>query len=273
MKQHLLTLIALTIFITTIKAAETDATKISKTFQLGEFVLSAPKMREKVEQTIHLQMNTTNISEALCTVSSVIFANMGGRFEPTVVVSGFDIHGIRVFVDGLSLQKFYNGDTDMGQLATFDYSLVSLTKGSTPMSSGMNATDGSINLISFQPTDKLKLQVIGGLASGNTYEYGVNVGSRWKMFFFQSSYYQQRFSERETSKSDILLLPINNLRTIIKISTMQREVNLTVEVIKPNQHDSGNSRYRNISVYILLQTIKSTMKTASKVFTPTNYTT
>ena len=263
MKQHLLTLIALTIFITTIKAAETDATKISKTFQLGEFVLSAPKMREKVEQTIHLQMNTTNISEALCTVSSVIFANMGGRFEPTVVVSGFDIRGI----------WFFYGDTDMGQLATFDYSLVSLTKGSTPMSSGMNATGGSINLISFQPTDKLNLQVIAGLASGNTYEYGVNVGSRWKMFFFQSSYYQQRFSERETSKSDILLLPINNLRTIIKISPMQREVNLTVEVIKPNQHDSGNSRYRNISVYILLQTIKSTMKTASKVFTPTNYTT
>jgi iron complex outermembrane receptor protein len=162
MKQLLLTLIALTIFITSIKAVETDTTKISKTFELGEFVLTAPKMRENVGQAFNLQMNNTNVSEALRSIPSVIFANMGGRFEPTVIVRGFDIRGIPGFVDGIPLQMPYDGDIDLGQLATFDYSLISLTKGFTPMSSGMNATGGSINLVSFQPTDKLNLQAIGG---------------------------------------------------------------------------------------------------------------
>jgi iron complex outermembrane receptor protein len=116
---------------------------------------------------------------------------MGGRFEPTIIVRGFDIRGIPVFVDGIPLQMPYDGDIDLGQLSTFDYSQVSLTKGIAPMSLGPNTIGGSINLVSFQPTDKVDVQAITGWGSGNTYEYGINAGSRGEKFFVQGSYYER----------------------------------------------------------------------------------
>ena len=67
-------------------------------------------------------MNNSNVSEALRSIPSVIFANMGSRFEPTILVRGFDIRGIPVFVDGVPLQMPYDGDIDLGHLTTFDYS-------------------------------------------------------------------------------------------------------------------------------------------------------
>lgn len=245
MKQLIFTLIILIISISFVQAEEADTTKITKTFQLGEFVVLAPKSKNDVPQTFNLQMNNTNVSEALRSLPSVIFANMGGRFEPTVIVRGFDIRGIPVFVDGIPLQMPYDGDIDLGQLATFDYSLVSLTKGFTPMSSGMNATGGSINLISFQPTDKLNLQAIGGWASGNTYEYGVNVGSRWKKFFFQSSYYQRHSDYFTLSHKYQPTQYQPDLRRDNSYSDFQK-VNVKIGYIAaPDQEFTLNYQYQN----------------------------
>ena len=191
MKRANLTVLFICLLFFSAKAEEIDTTKISNTFELGEVIVLAPRSDNTVSQDFNLQMNNTNVSEALRSIPSVIYANMGGRFEPTILVRGFDIRGIPVFVDGIPLQMPYDGDIDLGHLTTFDYAQVSLTKGLTPMSLGPNTIGGSINLVSFQPTDNINIRAITGLASGNTYEYGVNAGSRREKFFAQASYYER----------------------------------------------------------------------------------
>lgn len=190
-KRAVFVLVFLYLILSAIHAEEMDTTKISNTFRLGEVVVLAPRTNNVVGQMLNLQMDNSNVSEALRSVPSVIFANMGSRFEPTILVRGFDIRGIPVFVDGIPLQMPYDGDIDLGQLTTFDYSYVSLTKGFTPVALGPNALGGSINLVSFQPDQKINVQAVTGLASGNTNEYGVNAGRRWDKFFVQASYYER----------------------------------------------------------------------------------
>lgn len=109
MRRANLTLLFACLILFALNAKEIDTTKISNTFQLGEIIILAPRTDNTISQTLNLQMNHINVSEALRSVPSVIFANMGGRFEPTIIVRGFDIRGIPVFVDGIPLQMPYDG--------------------------------------------------------------------------------------------------------------------------------------------------------------------
>ncbi len=244
-KRAVFVLVFLYLTLSAIHAEEIDTTGISNTFQLGEVVVLAPRSDNTVGQDFNLQMNNTNVSEALRSIPSVIYANMGSRFEPTILVRGFDIRGIPVFVDGIPLQMPYDGDIDLGHLTTFDYAQVSLTKGLTPMSLGPNAIGGSINLVSFQPTDKVNLQAITGLASGNTYEYGVSVGSRREKLFAQAGYY-----ERHT---DYLTLSHNYQPTTYQPDRKRdnsysdfRKVNLKIGYLSsPGQEFTLNYHYQN----------------------------
>ena len=245
MRRANLTLLFTCLILRVLNAEEIDTTKISNTFQLGEIIVLAPRTNNTVSQTLNLQMNNINVSEALRSVPSVIFANMGGRFEPTIIVRGFDIRGIPVFVDGIPLQMPYDGDIDLGQLSTFDYSQVSLTKGIAPMSLGPNTIGGSINLVSFQPTDKVDVQAITGWGSGNTYEYGINAGSRGEKFFVQGSYY-----ERHT---DYFMLSHSYQPTTYQSDRKRdnsysdfRKVNLKIGYIAaPDQEFTLNYQYQN----------------------------
>lgn len=245
MRRANLTLLFTCLILRVLNAEEIDTTKISNTFQLGEIIVLAPRTNNTVSQTLNLQMNNINVSEALRSVPSVIFANMGGRFEPTIIVRGFDIRGIPVFVDGIPLQMPYDGDIDLGQLSTFDYSQVSLTKGIAPMSLGPNTIGGSINLVSFQPTDKVNVQAITGLGSGNTYEYGINAGSRGEKFFVQGSYYE-RHTDYFTLSHSYQPTTYQPDRKRDNSYSDFRKVNLKIGYIAaPDQEFTLNYQYQN----------------------------
>lgn len=245
MKRANLTVLFICLLFFSAKAEEIDTTKISNTFQLGEVIVFAPRSDNTVSQDFNLQMNNTNVSEALRSIPSVIYANMGGRFEPTILVRGFDIRGIPVFVDGIPLQMPYDGDIDLGHLTTFDYAQVSLTKGLTPMSLGPNTIGGSINLVSFQPTDNINVRAITGLASGNTYEYGVNAGSRREKFFAQASYYERHTDYFTLSHSYQPTMYQSGRRRDNSYSDFQK-VNLKIGyLVAPGQEFTLNYQYQN----------------------------
>lgn len=245
MRRANLTFLFTCLILPALYAEEIDTTKLSNTFQLGEIIVLAPRTDNTVSQTLNLQMNNINVSEALRSVPSVIFANMGGRFEPTVIVRGFDIRGIPVFVDGIPLQMPYDGDIDLGQLSTFDYSQVSLTKGISPMSLGPNTIGGSINLVSFQPTAEVNLQAIIGLASGNTSEYGVNAGSRREKFYAQGSYYERHTDYFTLSHSYQPTTYQPDRRRDNSYSDF-RKVNLKIGYLSsPSQEFTLNYQYQN----------------------------
>lgn len=245
MRRANLTFLFTCLILRALNAEEIDATKLSNSFQLVEIIVPAPRTDNTVSQTLNLQMNNINVSEAVRSVSSVIFASMGGRFEPTVIVRGFDTRGIPVFVDGIPLQMPCDRDIDLGQLSTFDFSQVSLAKGISPLSLDPNTIGGSINLVSFQPTAEVNLLVITGLASGNTSEYGVNAGSRRKKFYAQGSYCERHTDYFSLSHSYQPTTYQPERRRDNSYSDF-RKVNLKIGYLSsPSQEFTLNYQYQN----------------------------
>jgi len=245
MRRANLTFLFTCLILRALNAEEIDATKLSNSFQLVEIIVPAPRTDNTVSQTLNLQMNNINVSEAVRSVSSVIFASMGGRFEPTVIVRGFDTRGIPVFLDGIPLQMPCDRDIDLGQLSTFDFSQVSLAKGISPLSLDPNTIGGSINLVSFQPTAEVNLLAITGLASGNTSEYGVNAGSRREKFYAQGSYCERHTDYFSLSHSYQPTTYQPERRRDNSYSDF-RKVNLKIGYLSsPSQEFTLNYQYQN----------------------------
>ncbi|MDD2226759.1 MAG: hypothetical protein PHD42_06620, partial [Dysgonamonadaceae bacterium] len=70
-KRAVFVLVFLYLTLSAIHAEEIDTTGISNTFQLGEVVVLAPRSDNTVGQDFNLQMNNTNVSEALRSIPSV----------------------------------------------------------------------------------------------------------------------------------------------------------------------------------------------------------
>jgi iron complex outermembrane receptor protein len=68
------------------------------------------------------------------------------------------------------------------------------------MEYGANTLGGAINLVSMQPKSKISVQALLGMASGKSYEYGLNLGSKWNKFFVQASYYNAQNQDLPLSK-------------------------------------------------------------------------
>lgn len=152
-----------------------------------------------------------------------------------------------------------------------------LRKESHPCLSGPNTIGGSINLVSFQPTDKVNVQAITGLGSGNTYEYGINAGSRREKFFVQGSYYERHTDyftlshsyqpttyqpdrTRDNSYSDFrkvnlkigyIAAPDQEFTSTINIRTMQKEIRHTVVSMTSNRPILAVARMGKTSLYFI----------------------
>jgi iron complex outermembrane receptor protein len=168
---------------------ESDSVSVARKFELGEIVVTSAKSKNTLTQLNSIQLNQTTVSNALNTIPSIVLHNIGERNELSVIIRGFDIRSIPVYIDGIPVYVTYDGYVDLGRFKTFDYSVISATKGLTPMEYGPNTIGGSINLVSLKPTEKIDIQAIAGYGSGNSYEYGVNAGSRIDKFYFQGSFY------------------------------------------------------------------------------------
>lgn len=168
---------------------EIDSISVARKFELGEIMVTSTKTKNSVTQLSSIQLNQTAVSNALNTLPSIVLHNIGERNELSVIIRGFDIRSIPVYIDGIPVYVTYDGYVDLGRFKTFDYSVISATKGLTPMEYGPNTIGGSINLVSLKPTEKLDIQAITGYGSGNSYEYGINAGSRTDKFYFQGSFY------------------------------------------------------------------------------------
>lgn len=168
---------------------EADSTSVARKYELGEITVTSSKSKNLITQTTNLKLNQNNVSKSLNILPSVVLQNIGGRNELSVIIRGFDMRSIPVYIDGIPVYISYDGYVDLSRFKTFDYSVITASKGLTPMEYGANTIGGSINLVSIKPKEKLDVQAITGFGSGKKYEYGVNIGSRFNKFYFQGSYY------------------------------------------------------------------------------------
>lgn len=166
-----------------------DSISEVRKFELGEIKITSVKSKTFISQLSTIQLGQNTVSNALNTLPSVVLHNFGERNELLVMIRGFNIRSIPVYIDGIPVYVTYDGYADLGRFKTFDYSVISATKGLTPMEFGPNTIGGSINLVSLKPSNKMDIQAITGYSSGNSREFGINAGSRIDKFYVQGSIY------------------------------------------------------------------------------------
>jgi iron complex outermembrane receptor protein len=166
-----------------------DSLKIARIFQLGTVSVEAMQTIPVVDQRANLANNRTDVTQALLALPGITQTHIGSRNEYAVNVRGFDARSVPLYIDGIPVYVAYDGTVDLGRFKTFDYSAIHVTKGLTPMAYGANTIGGSINLISWKPDQKLNAQAILGYASGNSWEYGINLGTRKDKYFLLASFY------------------------------------------------------------------------------------
>lgn len=178
------------LMIQTVSLAQvTDSLSTSRVFELGTVTIEALQSTKTLDQPKNLALNHTDVSQSLCTLPGVTLTHIGSRNEYSINVRGFDARSVPLFIDGVPVYVAYDGNVDLGRFKTFDYSALSVSKGLTPMAYGANTIGGSINLVSWKPDAKLNVQAIAGYASGNSWEYGVNIGTRQEKFYLLASLY------------------------------------------------------------------------------------
>lgn len=161
----------------------------NRIFKLGEVNINGKKNSHS--NTITSQQiesyNKIDVSHALNLLPGVNLANVGARNESVVLVRGFDLRQVPVFIDGIPVYVPYDGYVDLARFTTFDVSQISVAKGFSSVTYGANTMGGAINIISRKPDKALEIDARTGWLSNKGHRLNLNAGSNFGKFYLQGS--------------------------------------------------------------------------------------
>ncbi|MNK49221.1 Vitamin B12 transporter BtuB precursor [compost metagenome] len=168
----------------------TDSLPITKrVFKLGEIRIKGKTQNnsntvnsDKIEQQGKLDVST-----ALNLLPGVNLSKVGARNESVVLVRGFDLRQVPVYIDGIPVYVPYDGYVDLGRFTTFDVSEINVSKGFSSIAYGANTLGGAINIVSRKPVKRFEIDARSGLMSGDGHRLNLNAGSQLGKFYFQGS--------------------------------------------------------------------------------------
>jgi len=168
----------------------TDTLPITKgVFKLGEVQIKGKTENET--NTVNSEKieanNKLDVSGALNLLPGVHLTKVGARNESVVLVRGFDLRQVPVFIDGIPVYVPYDGYVDLGRFTTFDVSQISVSKGFSSVTYGANTLGGAINIVSRKPVNKLEIDARSGFMSEDGHRLNLNAGSNFGKFYFQGS--------------------------------------------------------------------------------------
>lgn len=183
--------------------ANNTATSNQNVFTLGTIAVQGARQTEaeKTEtvvdrETIDL-LEKKDVGTALSLAPGVFYNRpQGGRYESNVIVRGYDLRSVPIFVDGIPVYIPYDGYSDLGRFTTADISEINVAKGYSSVMYGHNTLGGAINIVSLRPQSELDASAIVGTATGNVSEAAVNVGTRQENWYLQAglSHYEQKYT-------------------------------------------------------------------------------
>lgn len=175
---------------------------IKRVFKLGEVQIKGKTENET--NTVNSEKieanNKLDVSGALNLLPGVHLTKVGARNESVVLVRGFDLRQVPVFIDGIPVYVPYDGYVDLGRFTTFDVSQISVSKGFSSVTYGANTLGGAINIVSRKPVNKLEIDARSGFMSGDGHRLNLNAGSNFGKFYFQGSISQLKQQSFPVSK-------------------------------------------------------------------------
>jgi iron complex outermembrane receptor protein len=166
-----------------------DSLPITKhIFHLGEVTIKGkPENETNTINSEKIQAyNKLDVSNALDLLPGVNLSKIGGRNESVVLIRGFDLRQVPLFIDGVPVYVPYDGYVDLGRFTTFDISEINVSKGFSSITYGANTLGGAINLVSRRPVNKLEIDARAGVMNMGS-NLSLNAGSRLGKFYMQGS--------------------------------------------------------------------------------------
>ena len=150
----------------TAEAEEAGVFELGRVEVTAEALPAAGSAEAVVDSAELRQFDSDTVAEGAALVPGVVLDNVGARNEQTLMVRGFDLRQVPVFMDGIPVYVPYDGYVDLGRFVTFDLSELRVAKGFSSVLYGPNTLGGAINLVSRRPSRKLEGEVGGGWVSG-----------------------------------------------------------------------------------------------------------
>jgi iron complex outermembrane receptor protein len=180
--------------------AQTAQLVSSRVFELGQIVVSAPKVEGVAIDTTTLSseaiytFNRLSLDDAVNLIPGVAASNTGGsRNERVVSVRGFNRFQVPLLIDGVRVFLPADNRLDYGRFLTTDISEIQVAKGYVSVLDGSDGMGGAINLVTRKPTKQYEAQAQGTLTLDREGDYqGYNVfallGTKQDHWYAQASY-------------------------------------------------------------------------------------
>jgi len=181
-------------------AAETATSSENTAFELGQIVVTAPKVVGVAIDTTTLSseaiyaFNRPTLDEAVNLIPGVSSANTGGsRNERVVSVRGFNRFQAPLLIDGIRVFLPADNRLDYGRFLTPDIAEIQVAKGYVSVLNGPDGMGGAINLVTRKPTKDIEAEVRGTVNLDRDADYaGYNVfallGTKRETWYAQGSY-------------------------------------------------------------------------------------
>ncbi|MBS7816188.1 TonB-dependent receptor plug domain-containing protein [Wohlfahrtiimonas chitiniclastica] len=190
-----LTKVAAAVILYTSGMAMADENKAehSNIFTLGTVVVTADAITtaESSEsfidrETIEL-LEAKDVGEALQYTPGALYNYaQGGRYESDIIVRGYSLRYMPIYLDGIPVYIPYDGNTDLGRFKTADISSIQVAKGYSSVMYGPNAMGGAINLVTLKPRSELDISGTIGGGQGGQQQFVANVGTLQELWYLQA---------------------------------------------------------------------------------------
>ena len=156
----------------------------------------AQKAETRIDRDQIQLLEKNDIGEALKMVPGVFYTPPGGgRYESGIVMRGYSLREVPIFMDGVPVYIPYDGYSDLGRFTTADVSSIRVAKGYSSVMYGHNTMGGVINIVSMRPRSELDVDATAGFGSGGTKQVNANVGTLQDNWYLQAgvSYFERDY--------------------------------------------------------------------------------
>ncbi len=175
--------------------SQTDSTNTLLTFELGEVKITARAVdfgTHEMKLAEIEQFNQKDVAGALKLIPGINYVNAGPRNDAMIMVRGFDLRQVPVYLDGIPIYVTYDGYMDLGRFLIQNLAKISVSKGVSSILYGPNTLGGAINLITRKPQEKFEFDGSAGFYADhgklNGWHSDLNLGSKLGKFYFQADF-------------------------------------------------------------------------------------
>ncbi|MDD3467533.1 MAG: TonB-dependent receptor [Campylobacterales bacterium] len=160
-------------------------------FELGKIEVTTQKNSSSLtNESISIADTVENtdkkkITDVLADVSGINIQNSGARNEQMIMLRGFDVKHVPLYIDGIPVAVPYDGYVDFSRFLISDLSEIEVSKGFASPLLGANTFAGAINMVTKKPQKELEAELNYGVFGKNGWSSDLNLGTNQKLYYVQ----------------------------------------------------------------------------------------